>query len=194
VLGSVAQVSLIAVPASSCWLRLASHPVLRNGPAGRVLCNLDLMGLGKGRGMAISFVEREHRLPAVGCSFIFASTTPDRLEAASARAEMPPLAAGALTFVEGGAGDAMERGGDIFLGEMGPDDSFGQMVLLSGKPRSFSIPTVEDTPAPRLMKHRLMGTLVFALAGVYRRQANLLNHQACECFGGLSRCPVKPGP
>ncbi len=117
--------------------------------------------------MAMSVGERELLLQSLRNSFIFASIPAEHLEFVLARAEMLELAADTLIFSEGDPGDALyvvvdgsvsvfstnEEGVDVALAELGAGDSFGEMALLTGEPRSASVRASQDTRALRLMKN-----------------------------------------
>jgi CRP-like cAMP-binding protein len=117
--------------------------------------------------MAISVGEREQSLRSLRNSFIFTSIPPEHLEFVLANAEILELAADTLIFSEGDPGDALyvvvegsvsvfstnEEGVDVVLAELQAGDSFGEMALLTGEPRSASVRASQDTRALRLMKN-----------------------------------------
>lgn len=130
-------------------------------------------------------------------SFLFASIPGDQLEAIATCAELLDFPAGAVMFQEGDAGDCLyivteggvsvfstnEEGAEMILAELGPGESFGEMALLTGEPRSASVRASQDTRLLRLMKNdfdRLLQaqpSLARELLGIFGqrlRSANLL--------------------
>jgi transcriptional regulator with AAA-type ATPase domain/polyferredoxin len=117
--------------------------------------------------MATSVGERELLLQSLRNSFIFASIPPEHLEFVLARADVLELASDTLIFSEGDPGDALyvvvegsvvvfstnEEGVDVALAELDAGDSFGEMALLTGEPRSASVRASQDTRVLRLMKN-----------------------------------------
>jgi transcriptional regulator with AAA-type ATPase domain/polyferredoxin len=130
-------------------------------------------------------------------SFLFASIPGGQLEAMAARAELLDLPAGAFVFREGDAGDSLyivmdgrvsvfstnDEGGETMLTELGPGESFGEMALLAGEPRSASVRASEGTRLLRLMKNEfdrllqeqpLLARELLSIFGQRLRSANLL--------------------
>jgi cAMP-dependent protein kinase regulator len=89
---------------------------------------------------------------------LFADLTEDVLWAVSDRLLLRHVPAGELVFAEGAPGDALylidsgrveilsdKRSGSVVLARMGADEFFGEMSLLTGKPRSASARTASHT-------------------------------------------------
>ena len=89
---------------------------------------------------------------------LFATLSEDVLWAVSERLLLRHVPAGELVFAEGAPGDALylidsgrieilsdKRSGSIVLARMGGDEFFGEMALLTGKPRSSSARTASHS-------------------------------------------------
>jgi CRP-like cAMP-binding protein len=89
---------------------------------------------------------------------LFANLTEDVLWAVSERLLLRHVPAGEMVFFEGAPGDALylidsgrveilsdKRSGSVVLARMGADEFFGEMALLTGKPRSASARTASHT-------------------------------------------------
>jgi CRP-like cAMP-binding protein len=89
---------------------------------------------------------------------LFADLTEDVLWAVSERLLLRHVPAGEMVFAEGAPGDALylidsgrveilsdKRSGSVVLARMGADEFFGEMALLTGKPRSASARTASHT-------------------------------------------------
>jgi transcriptional regulator with AAA-type ATPase domain/polyferredoxin len=136
-------------------------------------------------------------------SFLFASIPSDQLEAIAARAELLDCPAGVVMFHEGDAGDSLyivvegsisvfstnEEGGETILAELGSGESFGEMALLTGEPRSASVRASRDARLLRLMKNDFdllleeQPSLARELLGMFGqrlRSANLLMRQGAS--------------
>ena len=89
---------------------------------------------------------------------LFTGLPKDVLQAIGGRLLLRHVPAGALVFAEGAPGDALyiidsgrieivsdSRSGSFVLARLGPDEFFGEMALLSGRPRSSAARTAEHT-------------------------------------------------
>ena len=130
-------------------------------------------------------------------SFLFASMPSDQREAMAARAELLDFPEGAIVFHESDAGDCLyivvqghvaifstnEEGGETMLAELGAGESFGEMALLTGEPRSASVRANGATSLLRLMKNDVDRLLqeqpslareLLAILGQRLRSSNLM--------------------